>query len=100
ACGSKMSRGPGLDPGKRREPVEHLPVERHTRRAGVTSWRELVRSKQQMTCFESRIRFLCFLKAAGEESGADEENEREGNLRHHEATQKTRLVQSKRDAGR
>src|SRR5256886_17009896 len=63
----KISQIHRFDPGKRREPVEHLPVERHTGRARVTSRRELIRGKQQMTCFESRIRLLCFLKAAGEE---------------------------------
>ena len=30
-----------------------------------------------MTCLESRIRLLCFLKAAGKETRADQENERE-----------------------
>src|SRR2546430_4181384 len=73
----KTSQSHRFAPGKRREPVEHLPVERHTGRARVTSRRELIRGKQQMTCFESRIRLLCFLKAAGKETRADQENERE-----------------------
>src|SRR5215467_2756523 len=53
-----------------------------------------------MTCFEARIRLLRFLQAADKESRVDQENERERNLRHHQAAQETTLVQSKRDAGR
>src|SRR5213075_676394 len=68
-----LARSPSLRGTLHPQPSESTAIGSGIRSKSSAAYflRALARSKQQMTCFESRIRLLCFLKAAGEESRAD-----------------------------
>ena len=92
----KIRQSCGLNPRQLLQARQQLTVKLNSRLVRVAHRSEIEVNQQHMARIESRIGLLRFLKAADEQARARQQQQRQGDLRHHESRGEPRLVQPAR----